>query len=273
MSHLVSGYGRVRTETYGRGHDAFIIGVVVGGQLRDFAVVPRDVVTDGPGEVLRLDGHGVDVEFHALVLHLAHVGGNLVGEVRAGGGADCVQQVFRLLHIELQATVDAVVQETVVHSHVVRVRLFPLQVGAVAVGFQQVRTVVLRIVVRAEYILGQVHVVAYVLLAGDTVTETEFQVGKYATGVIHELLVDDAPSHGYGGEHTPAVVLAEAGGTVPTEGSCQQVAVHQVVVQTSEEGHQVVLPRVALAVVAEVAAFAFVPRPACGGGSGTGGDV
>ena len=166
-----------------------------------------------------------------------------------------------MLDVEFQATGDAVVQEAVVHADVVRSGLFPLQVGAVATGLQQVSAVVHGAGAAAEGIVGHIHIVTYVLLAGYTIAQAQFQVGEHVTALLHEVLIDDAPSQGHRGEQTPAVVLAEAGGTVSTEGSCQQVAIHQIVVQTSEEGHQIVLPRTGAAVGVVVTLFRFIPSP------------
>ena len=116
--------------------DTLIFGVIIGGKLGYFAVIPGDIITYVPWEILGLYRHCIDVELYTLVLHFAYVGGDLIGKVRSGRSIYGIQQVFGVLLVVFNATVDAVVEESVVDGKVVGDSLFPFQVGTVAVRFQ-----------------------------------------------------------------------------------------------------------------------------------------
>ncbi len=81
-------------------------------------------------------------------------------------------------------------------------------------------------------------VVVEVLLACDAVAGAQLKFVKPAAGAFHETFVNEFPCESYRGERTPAVVLAEARCAVLTYGCGQQVAVHERVVQTSEERYE-----------------------------------
>ena len=87
-------------------------------------------------EILGLYRHCIDVELYTLVFHFAYVGGDLIGKFVPAGAFTVFQQVFGVLLVVFNATVDAVVEESVVDGKVVGDSLFPFQVGTVAVRFQ-----------------------------------------------------------------------------------------------------------------------------------------
>ncbi len=87
--------------------------------------------------------------------------------------------------------------------------------------------------------VGEV-VVAQILLAGNTIAAANLEFAQHAAGAFHPCFVEYLPAQSKGGEGTPAMVLAEAAGTVATHGGCKHVAVHKGVVQTGEERYQLV---------------------------------
>ena len=96
---------------------------------------------------------------------------------------------------------------------------------------------ILRIVVTDVEERCVVEIDRNVLLTGDTPSEAEFEVREPAD-VAEELLVLQFPAECQGGEGAPAVVLVEAGRTVPAHREGGEVAVVEGVVHTSEVGKQ-----------------------------------
>ena len=73
-----------------------------------------------------------------------------VGEVGACGHSGECEQVLGLALVEVEATVDAVVEETEVDTNVPCVCLLPLDVGVVAVGLEHIDECVVRAILAAE---------------------------------------------------------------------------------------------------------------------------
>ena len=113
-----------------------IIRIINRRQLRNTTLVPCEVIAYFPTEILRLNGHCIDIEFNPLIRHLTHIGGNDVGEVRTSRCTDTIQQVFGTLVVILYRTRDSVVQETEIQTEVVSGCFFPLQVRTIAIWFQ-----------------------------------------------------------------------------------------------------------------------------------------
>ena len=74
------------------------------------------------------------------------------------------------------------------------------------------------------------------LIAGSTVTDTQFQVGEPALAGFHPGLVRDAPGGGDGREEAPLLVGGEHGRTVAAAGHGEDVALLEGVVDTAELG-------------------------------------
>ena len=100
--------------------------------------------------------------------------------------------------------------------------------------------------VRAQRVEGQVGVVTdTVLLTRDPVAEAKLQVID-PVSILEEGLLIDTPSESQCREDTPAVLLAEARGAVGTDGSREEIAVEEAIVQTAVEGYEGILRIVVL---------------------------
>ena len=82
-----------------------------------------------PLEVFRLYGDGLDHEFNTDVAHITNVGKCLVIHVWRHRHTIPVKQVVSGLHIDIQRTVNAIVQHTIVETEVPLLGGLPLQVG------------------------------------------------------------------------------------------------------------------------------------------------
>ncbi len=216
------------------------------GKAGDFVLVVGNVEVAVPSEVLGNHGTGVDVEFKTGVLEVAEVDVTHVGEVRARRIVCPHEEVGGLTLIVLDATVDTVVEEREVKTEVPSGGFFPLEVGVVLFGVHDLYVVAVDGVCVAladesvvDRQVGEV-VAAEVLLACHTVVDTELEVVEDAAGAFHKAFVKNLPAESHSGEGTPAMVLAETARTVATHGGGEQVAVHEGVVDTAEERHELV---------------------------------
>ena len=103
-------------------------------EVRDLVFIIGHVETHVEAQAFFLNGGGVDCKFNAPVLQIAHVGQNLIGQVRTRRHGNDGQEVFGLLIVEVYATRNTSVKQRVVDGGVERFGLFPLQVGIVAFG-------------------------------------------------------------------------------------------------------------------------------------------
>ena len=235
-------------------HAADVAGGHVGafGQTGDLVAVPCEVEVRVPCEVAGHDGTRVDVELYTGVGEVAEVDVADVREVGTCGIVGPYEQVGRLAAVPVEATVDAVVEESEVDADVPCVGFLPLQVSIVLLGICYLYVVGSTVGVDADGIgvrlvgedvvdgeIGEV-VAAKVLLAGDTVLGAELEFAQHAACAFHEVFLKYLPAEGHGGECAPAVVLAEARRTVPAHGGCEEVAVLQGVVDTAEERHELI---------------------------------
>ena len=247
LAHVVSHDGGAVTAADGlaRGY-AVVLVAFAAHQFRNLVVVPRNVVLEVPGEVLRHDGLHVETELNAIVLQRTDVLGHDAGRSRSHGDDDGVQQVGGLAVVTVQIPHEASVLGREVQTGVVGRRGLPLQTGIV--GRRTGRIVVLAaegvhgIVVTdgVHRLVGEVG--ADALLTGLSPSEAQFQVVE-PRGLLHELLTADAPGKSRGGEVTEACggTLGEARRTVGTEGDGEEVALEQRVVDATEVGHQTVV--------------------------------
>ena len=82
-----------------------------------------------PFKVLRLYRDGLDHEFNTDIAHITNVGKCLVIHVWWHRHTIPVKQVMSSLYIDIQRTVDAIVQHTIVETKVPLLGGLPLQVG------------------------------------------------------------------------------------------------------------------------------------------------
>ena len=118
------------------GIDTLIFGIISSRQFGNLTVIPSDVVAHIPGKIFALYSHCIDIKFNSFIFHFTHVSCNLIGEVGACRCTDSIQQVFGMFLIIFDATIDAIIQETIVDGEIIGRGLFPFQVGAVAIWFQ-----------------------------------------------------------------------------------------------------------------------------------------
>ena len=194
--------------------------------------------------VALVDEHGVQRQFDALVLRAAHVA-VLMGVARTLDREED-QLVVRRVEIEVQITVQAVVEEPEVESHVARYGGFPHQIGVGhvfalrPVGNRRFEGQQLRVVGR---ILGEGLAAGDVVVARQADAGAQFQL-REPFGLLEERLFGDAPGHGARGEVAPRLAFLELARPVGAQRSGHQVAVVVGVVDAREEREQVVGRRI-----------------------------
>ena len=127
-------------------------GVVVGRQACNLVLVVGYIEADFPTEVLLLDGNEVQGNFNTLVLHIADVLQQIVGQVGTSRNGHEVQQVVGLTLVDIDATVDSVLQETEVKTSIVGRGLLPLNLGGIALRSDRNNDVVAEPVVRTSLV-------------------------------------------------------------------------------------------------------------------------
>ncbi len=195
-SHLDTGRGRVLHQR----------------KFGDLVAVARSVEANFKVGRCVVHQHEVHRSFDTVVGHRTYVGQNAVGEVGARRNGHNAQEVVGVLLVHVNATVDAALQEAVVHSDVGRSGLFPLQVVVVGVRAQDVHPVVAKLVLRgscAVAVVGDVAVVVVdVLLTGQTVAQAHLQVAEERLA-REDVFLQNVPSQCRRGEQTPARFLGE----------------------------------------------------------------
>ena len=101
-------------------------------ELGDFVLVVGEVVADAPIPVLGADGLPVNRHLNTLVLHRTDVRPNTVVEVGTCGSITFVEQVGGLAVVQVDATRDALVEESPVETDVGRRGGLPLQVRVIS---------------------------------------------------------------------------------------------------------------------------------------------
>ena len=188
-----------------------------------------------PDEVAAVDG-----EFDTRALGLAYVGG-YSAYFHEGFEITVSEQVLDLLVEIFDRTAKSLVEETEIETKVEFRGGLPLQVriGKLRLG----RT---RAHARAEHILlpcGSIifkGVVPYVAVTRLSEADAQFEIGQ-GFEIFQEVFLVYSPCKGPGREETVPVVGSEVAGTVHTGGECEEILVHQVVIDPSEVGHQDIL--------------------------------
>ena len=189
-------------------------------------VLPSEVVAQVPLPVLGLDRSRIQGQLDTLAIHITHVGQDSLREVGTGCGRNGSQEVLGLTGIEIERTTEATAQESEIDTEVPRGGGLPLQVLHVCL-----RTVS-HDVVAIDESLGTCHtggidwqvvvVADTILLTCHTIAGTELQVADHLA-VLQPRLLCQGPAQGYRWESTPAVILGEAGRSISTNCSRQEV--------------------------------------------------
>ena len=123
--------------------------------------------------------------------------------------------------------------------------LFPAKVlvgGSRLVGTgSQCGTVAVEVVggiLQAHQVFVEGGRVVYHIVAVDTPGSAELQVVQPTGGVLHKLLLRDAPTDGGRREDGCIVVHTKAGGSIATDGERSQVAVVPIIIELAEVGYQ-----------------------------------
>ena len=149
-------------------------------------------------------------------------------------GLEVHKEAFRVTVVEVDATVDAVVDEAEVETDVELLGFLPSQVTvregiAITIGNCTTEVVVVLGVGHRQGLIGT-HAG---IVTGYTIAHAELQVREPVLCALHECLVVDTPGKGSRWEHTPTLVLGKLARTIPTGADGEQVAVAIVVVDTS----------------------------------------
>ena len=147
------------------------------------------------------------------------------------------EQVLGVLVEEVYCESEPVLEEAEVHTDIHCGRTLPLEVAVLELLRSHNRDNVASnsVFVRSVEVKGEE--VGDAVVTHSTPTCAELEVG-YVTCVLHEFLLVDSPGCGEGREESPFVLLGEYRGTVGTYGTCDKVAVVEIVVCTGEEGEQ-----------------------------------
>ena len=201
--------------------------------------------TDVVAEVFCIHGFEVQVELKTRVLHRSHVDECLVEEERRNAHFVVAQQVLLPTAEVVERTIQTVVKEREVDTHVPVLALLPAQVGVDVLRRSPHLEVPAVVEIVAETRHGvEREIGAEVLVAGDTVVGTQFQVVD-PRETFHEGFRRDAPSGRHGGEVTPFVVGTELRRALVAQRCGEEVAAVIVVADACEEGYQLCIVLVA----------------------------
>ena len=237
----------VETVSHGIGHVVGLFAIItLTEQGNQFVTVHVEHEVALPTEgipAVAVDVHGIEYNLDTLVRHLTHVvvHRSKAGEVRRG---TLNKHVLGSALIDIDATVDAAVQEGEVQTDVEFLHGRPCQIRVrhVGHGHTQVRSITQPGHGIVTIVVGRLldsclrcagsHRTGTVLTPG----EAQFQEVEEIE-VLNEVLVAEHPGGAGAEEVAPLVTLAECGETVPTEVTGQVVLVGPVVIDTGKVTH------------------------------------
>ena len=195
-----------------------------------------------PVEVPRADSVDVDGELHTAVCDFADVGLDIVEGIDNGRDRIAPDEVLGLLVVELDATVDAVVPESIVETDVEHGGRLPLQVGVGQLRGAEDGPGIALIIECATIpaaiegaIGGHARVGAEAQgITADTIADAELQLVEEVL-VLHEVLLSDVPCSRNRGEGTPAMTRGKHRRTVAADGGLQHIAAVVAIAQTTVE--------------------------------------
>ena len=149
-------------------------------KVRNLIIVIGEVVIHCPVEVLSVHCQPVETCFNTHIIHRTNVAHHLITEVRTCWYGCIVEQVAGLTIVPINATSEALLENTPVKSYVVRGSCLPLQVWIVCLWTSQ-RTItsdwIVRFITFIHFVYSKVIIVAdTLLLTSHTPAETKFQV-------------------------------------------------------------------------------------------------
>ena len=183
------------------GLDSVVVGaLVIGGKFGYDGLVPGHIGTYLPVPVPGLDSYCIDLELDTGVLKVTDVGVEVVGEVCTCSYRSPVEEVLGEALVEVDGTVDAVIEEAIVKTYVPGRGGLPLQVGVVAGRSDRLDYLVAENVLAGISVIdiggqGRIVTCIEVLLTGLTVAQTELECG-HCIAVAEERLVLDVPAQG-----------------------------------------------------------------------------
>ena len=212
---------------------------LVAGKAVDLIPVDGYIDVEIPAEAPYRYRIELSCNLNTLIGYVTEVGRH-VGESSTLRNLDVLQQVERLLIIEVYGKVDLVLQEAHVDTHVVLVRGFPpqIRVGRSTpgqTGIAALQGTVDRIV-RNRQIISRC-IGSNRLVTGLSVAQPEFQVAENVQ-VLNEFLFRGTPCECSRGEVRPLIARSELAGAVTTERRREQVTAHEVVVYSAKERYQ-----------------------------------
>ena len=178
-----------------------------------------------PSEVLGLHRRCVDGQFDTFVGDLADVGVDVV--IRIFGQRHRIRpdEVFGLLAVEFERTVDATAPKCIVNTDIEHACALPLQIGIGIFRSGQRAPALAFIIEEAGSTIGSNGGIGAKAegVTAHTIAHTQFQVGEHVL-ILHEWLLGDIPGSTHRREGTPLMILAKHRAAVATDGSLKHIA-------------------------------------------------
>ena len=152
-----------------------------------------------------------------------------------------VQQVGRLLLIDIEVELQEVFEEVQVNTDVPRARLFPADFGQLQVGWAHNLRTIISSAVATVLVVHQTFAVRLVTI--DTPTGCQCQHADHFLQRFKETFIGDVPTTGDTGEEAPLVAGTELGATVSTEREVKDILGTERIVHGSQTGSFVSLTR------------------------------
>lgn len=208
-------------------------------ERENLILIVRPNKVDRPSEILYLDGYEIGSDLHTLVHHRAHIDQLCVV---AGCLVDTLldEEVGSLGVVVLDGTHDTIAKEAEVEPDIVTRSGFPLEVGVLQLGGGQVSDHCVLVaelhIVAIDQTLSLVGVDS--LIADRTGGEAEFEIGE-PVDIYKPVLLVDTPSERACGEDAPLAVFAKDAGAIDACADREKVFIHEAIVDTPHETHQV----------------------------------
>ena len=209
------------------------------GQERLYALAQRgylvgvvcQVEAQLPSEVATFDDGTLDIQFDTLVGDRTDVTQHGVEACHSLDG-NVEEEVTGLLVVVIDRSVQAVVEETGIETHIERRGSLPLQVGVGHVLKDAgADTLAAQIVGAGHDVAGELIITDF-LVADHAIRGTELEVVDILTQV-DPLLAVDVPRTTQRGEEAPTMVFGKTAGTIGTESAREVVTLVERVVDTA----------------------------------------
>ena len=191
-------------------------------------MVPGKVIGHVPHKVFRNHRFHVKGKFHTVIFQRTDILQHLCIEVCTHRNLHTVQQIVCFTVIPVHITTDTSVKESEIQSGIISSSLLPLQIRIEGIG---TRSMIICVSKRILCIIVTHHIQrhvgkirTYILLSGNTPSQSELQVGQ-EIDIFQEVFFLHLPSQSQRGESTPAVSVSKTGRTIPAHGEGKQITV------------------------------------------------